>query len=300
MFRGYERGLVVVLAGRLKNWKDALLLVKPETILRWHRAGFRLLWRWRSRQRTPPPRLGADVVALIGRMAKENVRWGAERIRGELLKLGIRVAKRTVQRYMRGERPHVPHSGQSWRTFLSNHTVWACDFLQTYDLRFRLLFAFFIVDIHTKRVVDVAVTRAPTEMWTAQQLRNAKPFGEAAELLIRDRDSKYGATFDRVARGAGIRVVKTAVQAPRMNATCERFLGSVRRECLDHLLILGERHLHRVLREYVISYFNVSRPHQGLDQRIPVARERAPLKYGGRVVAIPVLGGLHHDYTVAA
>jgi len=166
--------------------------------------------------------------------------WGAERIRGELLKLGIRIAKRTVQKYMRSERQFGPHRGQSWRTFLRNHTLWACDFLQTYDIWFRPIFAFFIVDQHTKRVVHLAVTRAPSQGWTAQQLCNATPFGVGPHVLVRDRDDKFGADFDRVATGVGIRVVRTAVRAPLMNSVCERFVGSVRRECLDHVIVLGE------------------------------------------------------------
>jgi len=299
--RAHERGLLVVLASLLPRWRDALLLVKPDTILRWHREGFRLRWRWRSRHpSTAKPKIAPEVVELIRRMAAENVLWGAERIRGELRKLGIRVAQRTIQKYLRGARSPAPHRGQSWSTFLRNHTVWACDFLQTFDVWFRPIFAFFIIDVNEKRVVHVAATRAPTARWTAQQLRNATPFGRGPQFIIRDRDDKYGRVFDRVAKGAGIRVLKTAVQAPLMNAVCERFLGSVRRECLDHLLILGERHLLHVLREYAFQYFNEARPHQGLGQRIPVSAPRRSCKDTSKVVAIPVLGGLHHDYRAAA
>ena len=300
-FRVHERGLLVLLASLHRQWRHALLLVKPETLLRWHREGFRLFWRRKSRSRWPrEPRVAPDVVALIRRMATENRLWGAERIRGELLKLGIRVAKRTIQRCMRGARPPGKHGGQSWRTFLRNHTVWACDYLQVYDVWFRPIFAFFIVDVNAKRVVHVAVTRAPTQTWTAQQLRNATPFGHGPEFIIRDRDDKFGAAFDRVAKGAGTRVLRTAVQAPLMNAVCERFLGSVRRECLDHIVILSEAHLRHVLGEYARSYFNAARPHQGIGQRIPVASEHVRAPFAGSVTATPVLGGLHHDYRAAA
>jgi transposase InsO family protein len=233
-------------------------------------------------------------------MAAENRLWGAERIRGELLKLGIRVAKRTVQRYMRGARPPSPRRGQSWATFLRNHTVWPCDFLQTYDIWFHPIFAFFIVDVNARRVVHVAVTRAPTQQWTAQQFRNATPFGQGPKFIIRDCDDKFGAVFDRVAKGVGTRVVHTAVQAPLMNSVCERFLGSVRRECLDHLIILSEPHLQHVLAEYAGSYFNTARPHQGIGQRIPVPGDRVQSRFAESVAAIPVLGGLHHDYRAAA
>ena len=170
-FRAHERALLVLLARLVRHWPHAVLLVRPETIPRWHRDGFRLFWRWRSRARQArEPRVSAEAIALIRRMAHENRLWGAERIRGELLKLGVRLAKRTVQRYMRGSRPSTPSDGQRWRTFLRNHSVWACDFLQTYDIWFRPIFAFFIIDVNTKRVVHIAVTRAPTQQWTAQQL----------------------------------------------------------------------------------------------------------------------------------
>jgi len=230
-------------------------------------------------------------------MAVENRLWGAERVRGELLKLGLRIAKRTVQRYMRGARPPDVHRGQPWSTFLRNHTVWACDFLQTYDLWFRPVFAFFIIDVNSKRVVHIETTRHPAQHWTAQQLRNAASFGHQPQFIIRDRDEKYGAEFDRVVKAA-TRVLKTAPHAPLMNATCERFLGSVRRECLDHVIILGERHLLHVLREYAFRYFNEARPHQGIGQRIPVSSDRMQFGGGRDVIAIPVLGGLHHDYRV--
>ena len=227
-FRSHERGLLVLLARLIPGWSHALLLIKPETVLRWHREWFRLFWRRKSRSvGLREPRLAPDVIALIRRMAAENRLWGAERIRGELLKVGVRVAKRTVQRHMRGARPSTPRGGQSWATFLRNHTVWACDFLQTYDIWFRPVFAFFIVDVNAKRVVHVAVTRAPTQGWTAQQLRNATPFGRGPgpQFIIRDRDDRFSAVFDRVAKGTGIRVLRTAVQAPLMNSVCERFPG---------------------------------------------------------------------------
>jgi transposase InsO family protein len=226
---------------------------------------------------------------------------GADRIRGELLKLDIRVSKRTIQRYLRLTRPPRP-SGQAWSTFLRNHAgaIWACDFLPATDLLFRPLYAFFVVALGTRRVVRVGVTRHPTDGWVAQQLREATPFDERPRFLIRDNDGKYGPRFDRLAAASGIRVLRTPVRAPRAKATCERFLGSVRRECLDHVLIVGERHLRRVLKEHA-AYFNRARPHQGLGQRVPQPPPTPPsVKCGGPVVAIPVLGGLHHDYHRAA
>ncbi len=293
-----DRFCLLLLARCAKHWRDALLLIKPDTLLRWHRGGFRLLWRRRTRARSNQPRLAPETATLIIRIARENRLWGAERIRGELLKLSIRVSKRTIQKYMRQARGRP--SGQRWATFLQSHAqhIWACDFFQTYDVLFRPLFAFFIVALHSRQVVYVGVTCSSTSAWVAQQLRNATPRGVAPRFLIRDNDDKFGHAFDRVAQATGIKVLRTPVQAPRANAICERFLGSVRRECLDHLLIFGDRHLHTVLTEYV-DYVNHARPHQGLGQRVPLAGRHLPAK-GERVVGLPILGGLHHEYRQAA
>ena len=285
------------------TWRNALRIVQPETLLRSHRAGFRALWRWRSRPRSAK-RLPAETGALIRSMASNNSTWGAERIRGELLKLGIKVSKRTIQRYIRAARPGRPH-GQRWSTFLRNHAreVWACDFLQAYDLFFRAIFVFVFIELASRRIVFAATTRAPSQAWVTQQLRNATPFGEAPKFLIRDRDDKFGPNFDAVARASGIRVLRTAMRAPNMNAICERFLGSLRRECLDHVIVLDDVHLQRVVTEYV-RYYNAARPHQGLRQRIPVppngSAAAARTTAEGKVVELPVLGGLHHDYRRAA
>jgi len=298
--RRCERGVLAFLAARIPSWRSALLIVKPATLIRWHREGFRSFWRAKSKTPSREPRIGAEVAALIRRMAVENRLWGAERIRGELLKLGIRVAKRTVQKYMRRARSPSPSDGQAWQTFLKNHTVWACDFLPTYDIWFRQIFAFVIVDVNTKRVVHIAATRAPTQEWTAQQLRNATAFdAELPRFIIRDNDAKFGSDFDRAAQGVGVRVIRTAIHAPLMNATCERFLGSLRRECLDHVIILGVLHFERVLSEYA-AFFNNVRPHQGLTQRVPMGATRSEPAPTPHIQARPVLGGLHHDYTAAA
>jgi putative transposase len=236
-------------------------------------------------------------------MARENRSWGAERIRGELGKLGIRVGKRTVQRHMRGIRPPRP-AGQTWTTFLRTHgrEVWACDFLQLTDLLFRPVFAFFVIELGSRRVVHVGVTRSPTDAWVGQQLREATPDEARPRFLIHDHDAKFGAAFARVAASNGIAVLRTPVRAPRANAVCERFLGSVRRECSDHTLVLGERHLSRVLSEY-LGYFNRARPLQGIAQRTPLPSAAVPASrtYGKEdVIAVPVLGGLHHEYRLAA
>ena len=293
-----DRSLLVLLASRVRAWNDALLIVKPDTLLRWHRQGFRLFWRRKSRAQSRAPRIPAATIALIQEMASNNRLWGVKRIQGELLKLDITVSKRTIARYLRQVRPVRPH-GQRWATFLQNHAreIWACDFLQLHDAFFRPLFAFFITKLSSRRIVHVGVTRTPTDDWVAQQLREATPFGAAPKFLICDNDGKFGSHFAAVATGSGVKVLRTPVKAPRANAICERLLGSVRRECLDHVLILSEAHLRSVLTEYV-TYFNRSRPHQGINQHVPEHEE--PLggvaRTNGTIVAFPVLGGLHHQY----
>ncbi len=214
----------------------------------------------------------------------------------------IRVSKRTIQKYMRQVRPKGA-SGQNWKTFLRNHAteMWACDFLHVPDLFFRPLFAFFIIELKSRKVIHVNVTRSPTDPWVAQQLREATPYGQTPTYLIRDNDRKFGPNFARVAASSGINILRTPYRTPQANAICERFLGSVRRECLDHFLILHEKQLHRLLKGYVL-YFNQARPHQGLGQRIPDPPMLAasPPNQPNKVIAVLVLGGLHHDYQRAA
>jgi transposase InsO family protein len=282
----------------VQTWKQALFLVQPETLLRWHRELFRLFWKHKSQAQVRKPRLSPEIIALIKEMAANNRLWGAERIRGELLKLDIRVSKRTIQKYMRQGRPKRAR-GQAWKMFLRNHAaeIWACDFLQVTDLFFRPLFAFFIIELQSRKVIHVNVTRSPTDAWVAQQLREATPYGEKPRYLIRDNDSKFGPSFARVATTTGIKVLRTPYRTPRANAICERFLGSVRRECLNHFLIFHEKQLSRLLKAYAL-YFNQARPHQGRGQQIPAPPvPSAPLPNPpNQVITVPVLGGLHHDY----
>ncbi len=294
-----DRILLVILASRFRLWREALLIVKPDTLLGWHRQGFRLFWRHKSKVRIPQPRVPEHVIALIHTMALDNRLWGSKRIRDELRKLGYGLTRRTVAKYVRQVRPAPPprKPSQTWGSFLKNHAadIWACDFLQTYDLWFRTLVVFFIIELGSRRVVHFGVTSHPSDVWVAQQLREATPFDTRPRFLIRDNDRKYGTEFQRVA--SGIDVLRTPIRAPKANAVCERFVGSVRRECLDHLIILNERHLHRVIKEYV-AYFNMARPHQGISGQIPIPSTNSSSEpaSSGQVTAFPILGGLHHDY----
>ncbi|MCQ3939443.1 MAG: hypothetical protein DPW18_20720 [Chloroflexi bacterium] len=221
-----------------------------------------------------------------------------ERIRGELLKLGLRVSKRTIQKYLPKDR--TPQPSQTWGTFLGNHaeSIWACDFIQVTDVFFRGLFVFVMIELGSRRIVHVGVTRQPTDGWVAQQVREATPFGQGPRFLLRDNDCKYGQHVWAVTEGAGIEVLRTPIGAPKANATCERFIGSVRRECLDHLLLFDEKQGAQVMKQYT-AYFNQERPHQGLGQRVPVPSVPAPIPPPAppfRVIGRPVLNGLHHAY----
>jgi putative transposase len=294
-----DRALFVLIASKLPSWRSALTIVQPDTLLRWHRDLFRRVWRRKSKRKGKGGRqpLAEDIVILIKDMAQANRTWGAKRIRGELLKLGIEVAKSTIQRYIKEVRGPLS-TKQTWSTFLRNHAkdIWACDFLQTYDLFFHSIFVFVIIELESRRLVHFGVTRSPGDAWVAQQLREVTPFGEGPRFLIRDNDNKYGLAFARVADGSGIEVLPTPYQAPKANAICERFLGSVRRECLDFFLILSEQHLRMIMKQYQ-AYFNHARPHQGINQRVPCSSEESEEQARrGEITSQPVLGGLHHDY----
>ena len=296
--------LVMVILARLNcAWEDALHLVQPDTLLRWHRDLSKIILARRSRRKGQPHTLAQETINLIKEMAVSNPTWGAERIRGELMKLGTRVSKRTIQKYIRQVGPRG-RAGQTWRTFVRNHSsdTWACDFLQLHDTWFRPIFAFFIVNQGTREVMHFNVTRSQSDEWTAQQIRSATPWGEGPRFLIRDNDSKFGAKFDAAVEGAGAELVKIPPKSPNLNPICEPLLRSVRQECLDHTIILGEDHLLGVLRDYVEDYFNIAPPHQGLGQQIAKANEEPQGEPSSdvKIVAHPILGGLHHDYRRAA
>ena len=281
----------------LREWREALVFVKPETAVRWHRQGFRYYWRWKSRAKPGRPPIGMELIHLIRRLSRENVLWGAPRIVDELALLGDSVAESTVAKYMIKHRP--VDAGQSWRTFLANHmaVTAACDFFVVPTLTFKLLYGFVVLSHDRRSILHVNVTDHPTTEWTARQLLEAFPFQAVPKYLVRDRDSIYGWAFRNQVKALGVKEVLIARRSPWQNPFVERVIGSIRRECLDHMVPFSEQHLLRILREYV-EYYNTSRVHQSLDGNAPIPRRQGTV--GGDVVAEPVLGGLHHVYRRAA
>jgi putative transposase len=296
-----DRRFWSTLARGWSGWRDAVMIVQPATVVRWHRSAWRRYWTWRSARpeggRPPIPR---DVRALIAQMAEENRTWGAVRIVGELRALGIDVSASTVRTYRRRALRRPPSA--SWRTFLRLHApqIWAADFFTVQTLTFRTIYVFVLLDHERRRIMHWNVTEHPTASWVWRQLIEATPWNTAPRFLIRDRDRSFGGDFVTRARGIGIETVLTPIRSPKANAICERVIGTLRRDCLDHVIVLGERHLRRVLREYV-SYYNETRPHRSLELEPPAgARELPPSSARRRIVAEPILGGLHHRYRWAA
>jgi transposase InsO family protein len=294
----WDRILWVWLSRVWANWRSNLIIVQPATVLAWHRRGFQRYWRWKSRAKpVGRPRIASELRQLIRRMARENPTWGRRRIQAELALLGSEVAELTVAKYMHRT---SPRPSPTWRAFLAAHArdIVAIDFFVVPTLTFRLLFVFVVLRHHRRELLHVNVTDHPSAVWTARQVIEAFPEETGPKYLRRDRDSIYGEAFTRCLNTMGIRQVITAPRAPWQNPFVERVIGSIRRECLDHCLILNEAHLRRLLRGY-IGYYNTTRPHQSLDNNSPQPREVHPPELG-RVVSIPQVGGLHHLYQRAA
>ncbi len=294
LLRSADRLFWVLLSRLWPDWRATLVIVKPETVIAWHRKGFRLFWTWKSRRwrggRAPVPR---EVRDLIRRMSRENPLWGAPRIHGELLKLGIEVSEATVSKYM--VRHRKPPS-QTWRTFLRNHVgcLASIDFFVVPTATFSFLFGFVVLHHERRRIVHFAVTANPTAAWVAQQIREAFPWDTAPRHMIRDRDGVYGGVFRARVLAMGIEEVVTAPRSPWQNAFAERVIGSIRRECLDHVIVLNEWHLRRILASY-LDYYHRSRTHLSLGKDAPNGRPVQPAGTG-EIVAFPQVGGLHHRY----
>ena len=293
-----DRLFWIIYSRYVNGWRNLLHCLHPDTVVRWHRQGFRCYWRWRSRRPNPGrPPINSDLRKLIRQMQTTNIGWGAPRIHGELLKLGIDVSQATVSKYM--QRSNKPLS-QTWRTFLDNHVtdLVSIDFFTVPTATFRILYVFVVLHHDRRQVVHFNVTEHPTAEWTAQQFVEAFPFDSAPRFLLRDRDAIYGEKVQRRIRSLGIKEVVTAPRSPWQNPYCERVIGSCRRDCLDHVVVLNERHLRRILREY-LSYYHTCRTHLSLNKDPPESRPVEPTRMGN-IVATPRVGGLHHRYARVA
>ena len=289
-----DRGLWVLLSRRRAGWSDALTVVRPATLIKWHRAGFRRYWTWRSRPKGGRPAIDPQVRALIRRMATANM-WGAPRIHGELLKLGIQISEATVSKHM--PRRKKPPS-QTWRSFLENHldTLVSVDFFTVPTVLFHVQFVFVVLAHDRRRIVSINVTSNPSAAWTANQIVQAFPWESAPRYLLRDRDGVYGHLFRHRARNLDIEEVIIARRYPWQNRYAERVIGTLRRELLDHAIVTNERHLRRLLRRFVDEYYHPCRTHLSLGKDAPEPRAVQPPEMG-EVIELPVVGGLHHRYT---
>jgi transposase InsO family protein len=290
-----DRLFWVMLSRWWSGWRSALVIVQPATVCRWHRAGFRLFWRWKSRGGRP--RINRELRELIRRLAAENPLWGVPRIRAELKLLGYRIAAATIAKYL----PSLPpgrkrKSSGSWSAFWKNHTAEkaAIDFFVVPTATFRLLYVFLVLSPDRRRVLHFNVTANPSAQWTAQQLTEACPFDSAPRYLVRDNDPIYGRIFRDRLEALGIEDTPIAPRSPWQNPYVERLIGTLRRELLDHVIVLNERHLKRLVAEFLV-YYHAARPHQSLDDNSPIPREVEPPERGP-IVRTPLVGGLHHRY----
>jgi len=276
------------------KWKSALIIVNPETVLSWHRKGFKLFWRLKSRKKAGRPKIDAEIRQLIRKMSRENPKWGVPHIKSELALLGYDVAESTVAKYM-FKHPKPP--SQTWRTFLKNHTsdIVACDFLTAYTVTFHVYYVFVMLRHSDREILHFNVTQNPTMEWTFQQIREAFPFGKTPRYLLHNNGSVFSRRFRDKLKSLGIESVRTAYRSPWQNPYVERVNGTLRRECLDHLIIFNERHMRRILSEFIDDYYNTTRPHLSLNRNSPIPREIDPSP-NGKVVSTPILGGLHHRY----
>jgi putative transposase len=285
------------------GWKGSVILVTPRTVVAWHRAGFRMYWKWlsRARRRGGRTRVSKEIRALIFRMAVENPTWGAPRIHGELLKLGFDLSEPTVSRWLR-RAPRTSDPARCWLTFLRNHreAIAAMDFFTVPTLTFGVLYCFFVIGHDRRTILRFNVTRAPNALWIVQQMREAWPYTSAHRFLLFDRDAKFGNDVVATAKDLGSEPVRTAFRSPWQNGVAERWVGSCRHDLLDHVIVFHERHLKRLMAEYV-RYYHEDRTHLGLAKDTPTGRPVAiPSAVGTKIQSLPRLGGLHHRYDLAA
>ena len=291
--RHSDRLLWMLLHRCWSGWERALLVIQPRTVIGWHRLGFRLFWRWKSRPRGGRPILNRELIMLIRRMWSSNPTWGSKRIQAELAKLGIAISDSTLRKY----RPRGHRSNQRWTTFLHNHAkdLIAVDFFTVPTATFRVLYVFLVLAHERRKVLHFNVTDCPSAAWTAQQLTEAFPYCIPPHYVLRDRDSIYGLQFETRAAALGLEQKRIAPRSPWQNPLVERLIGSIRRECLDHVVVLHAPHLHRLLSDY-LQYYHCHRTHRALDQDCPEPRAVQPAEQGN-IIALPLVGGLHHRYT---
>lgn len=301
-FSPLDRIFWILLRRLWPSWKQALVIVEPETVVRWHRAGFKCYWTWlsRKRRRTGRRTVSKELRDLIFRMVAENPTWGAPRIHGELKMLGFDISERTVLRWMR-KAPKSLEPAKRWAAFLANHreVIAAMDFFTVPTLTFGMIYCFFVISHDRRRILHCNVTQHPTATWVSQQLRKAFPDGTAPKYLIFDRGANFGAEVISTIKSFGTEPKRTSFRSPWQNGVAERFVGSCRRDLLDHVIVLNERHLKRLMTEY-IRYYHDDRTHLGLDKQTPVCRVAVERGSGSKVIAMPRLGGLHHRYDLAA
>ena len=297
-----DRLFWVILRRLWPDWRRVLILVQPETVIRWHRAGFKLYWKWLSRNRRGVGRrsVSRELRELIFRMIVENSTWGAPRIHGELKMLGYDISERSVLRWMK-KLPRSPEPAKGWMAFLINHreAIAAMDFFTVPTLTFGVLYCFFVIAHDRRRILHFNVTRHPTSAWAIQQLREAFPYDSAPGYLIFDRGTNFNQEVIDTVKGFGIQPKRTSFRSPWQNGVAERWVGNCRRDLLDHVIVLNDRHFKRLMNEYV-RYYHEDRTHLGLDKQTPAGRNAEKTNTGSTVVSISRLGGLHHRYDLAA
>ena len=293
-FKPRDRRFWASLSKHWTEWKDALVLVQPATVIGCQKTSFKLFWRWKSRPGRGRPQASQELRQLIRDMSQANRLWGSPRIQAELAKLGIYVARSTVAEYMVRHRKGLPKKGPAWSTFLRTHLrqTAAIDFLTVATANFRILYAFVVLSLGRSKILHVNVISNPTAQWTAQQIVEAFPWDDVPTYLQRDRDGTLGHVCPRQVNAMGIKELVNAPRSPWQNGYVERVIGTIRRDCLDHVMVFGENHLREILKEYV-EYYNTSRTHLSLEGDCPECRE---VEHEGRVYAVPWLGGLHHTY----
>ena len=292
-----DRIILVWISRVFSKWKSALVVAKASTLIGWHKKGFKLYWKWKSR-RVGRPNINWPLIKLIRIMQKENPLWSAQRIQGELAILGYSVCDNTVAKYMRKPKTD-PEKLQRWLTFLRNHAKYTVgiDFLVARTIFFKSIHVFVAISHDRRKILHFAVSSKPHSQWAIQQLRETFAFDETTKYVIRDNDKIFSSDFKEQIRNFGMKDTPTASRSPWQNPFCERVIGTLRRECLDHMIILNEKHLHDVLHEYIFDYYNVSRTHMSLEKDSP---EHRPVQKDGKIASKTILGGLHHVYSRVA